>query len=64
MTGLSEAHADDQDGKALTTLALDILGGQVQAIRSVSNPDKRGHVGPVADAWAVTREANRARRPK
>jgi RNA polymerase sigma-70 factor (ECF subfamily) len=29
----------------------------------VSNPDKLGHVGPVADAWAVAREANRARRP-
>ncbi len=44
-------------------LRLDILGGQVQTIRSVSNPDKLGHVGPVADAWAVAREANRARPP-
>jgi RNA polymerase sigma-70 factor (ECF subfamily) len=31
-------------------------------IRSVINPDKLGHVGPVADAWAVIREANEARR--
>jgi RNA polymerase sigma-70 factor (ECF subfamily) len=29
----------------------------------VINPDKLGHVGPVADAWAVIREANEARRP-
>jgi len=47
----------DRDGKVLNTLALDVLGGQIQTIRSVSNPDKLGHVGPVADAWAVAREA-------
>jgi RNA polymerase sigma-70 factor (ECF subfamily) len=29
----------------------------------VINPDKLGHVGPVADAWAVSREVNQARRP-
>jgi RNA polymerase sigma-70 factor, ECF subfamily len=48
----------DRDGKVLSTLALDILGGRIQAIRSVQNPDKLGHVGPVADAWALRREAN------
>ena len=53
----------DRDGKVLSTLALDILDGQIQAIRSVQNPDKLGHVGPVADAWAVAREVNQARRP-
>jgi RNA polymerase sigma-70 factor, ECF subfamily len=52
----------DRDGKVLFTLALDILGGQIQAIRSVSNPDKLAHVGPVADAWALARQANQARR--
>jgi RNA polymerase sigma-70 factor, ECF subfamily len=31
--------------------------------RSAQNPDKLGHVGPVADAWAVMREAIQARRP-
>ena len=31
--------------------------------RAVINPEKLGHVGPVADAWAVLREANQARRP-
>jgi len=43
----------DRDGKVLNTLALDILDGQIQTIRSVINPDKLGHLGPVADAWAV-----------
>jgi RNA polymerase sigma-70 factor (ECF subfamily) len=55
----------DRDGKVLFTVTLDVLhvlGGQIQTIRSVSNPDKLGHVGPVADAWAVARAANQARR--
>jgi RNA polymerase sigma-70 factor, ECF subfamily len=29
----------------------------------VVNPDKLGHVGPVADAWAIAREVKQARRP-
>ena len=53
----------DRDGKVLTTIVLDVLDGQIQAIRSVQNPDKLGHVGPVGDAWAVAHEVNRARRP-
>jgi RNA polymerase sigma-70 factor, ECF subfamily len=51
----------DRDGKVLFTLVLDVLDGQIQMVRSVSNPDKLAHLGPVADAWAVTREVNRAR---
>lgn len=52
----------DRDGKVLHTLALDILDGQIQTIRSVINPDKLGHLGPVADAWAVDREVRQIRR--
>jgi RNA polymerase sigma-70 factor, ECF subfamily len=63
LNGQPGAIFRDRDGKVLFTLALDILGGQIQAIRSVSNPDKLAHVGPVADAWALAREANQARRP-
>ncbi|MBG0831362.1 RNA polymerase sigma-70 factor [Planomonospora sp. ID67723] len=53
----------DRDGKVLHTLVLDVLDGQIQTIRSVINPDKLGHVGPVADAWAIDREVRQARRP-
>jgi RNA polymerase sigma-70 factor (ECF subfamily) len=52
----------DRDNKVLNTWTLDVLDGRIQTIRSVQNPDKLGHLGPVADAWAVAREANRARR--
>jgi len=53
----------DRHDKVLLTLTLDVLDGQIQTIRTVSNPDKLGHVGPVADAWAAAREVNQARRP-
>ncbi len=52
-----------RDGKVLNTFALDILDGRIQTIRAVINPDKLGHLGPVADAWAVIRKVNQARRP-
>jgi RNA polymerase sigma-70 factor, ECF subfamily len=62
LNGQPGAIFRDRHGKVLATLVLDILDGQIQTIRSVSNPDKLGHVGPVADAWAIAREANQARR--
>ncbi|WP_381803345.1 RNA polymerase sigma-70 factor [Streptomyces niveus] len=52
----------DREGKVLLVLALDVLDGRVQAIRSVTNPDKLGHLGPVGDVWAVDREVKQARR--
>ena len=52
----------DRDNKVLGTWTLDVLDGQIQTIRLVINPDKLGHLGPVADAWAVAREVKQARR--
>ncbi|HEX4057016.1 MAG TPA: RNA polymerase sigma-70 factor [Galbitalea sp.] len=51
----------DRDQNVVNTWAVDILDGRIQAIRTVLNPDKLGHVGPVADTWALLREANEAR---
>jgi RNA polymerase sigma-70 factor (ECF subfamily) len=53
----------DRDNKVLTTWTIDVLDGRIQTIRAVTNPDKLGHLGPVADAWVILREANQARRP-
>ncbi len=64
LNGRPGAIFRDRDGKVVNTLELDILDGQIQTIRAVINPDKLGHVGPVADAWAVIRQANQARRPQ
>jgi RNA polymerase sigma-70 factor (ECF subfamily) len=52
----------DRDDKVLSTWTLDVLDGQIQTIRSVQNPDKLAHVGPVGDGWAFAREMNEARR--
>jgi RNA polymerase sigma-70 factor (TIGR02957 family) len=63
LNGQPGAIFRDRDGKVLFAVTLDVLDGQIQTIRSVSNPDKLGHMGPVADAWAIAREVNQARRP-
>ena len=49
------------DGRVVNVLAMEISGGAIQSIRSVINPDKLGHIGPVADAWALLRELREER---
>ena len=63
MNGQPGAIFRDKDNRVLNIWTLDVLDGRIQTIRSVINPDKLAHVGPVADAWAVIREANQTRRP-
>ena len=46
----------DAAGAVINVLALDVFDGRIQVIRSVINPDKLHHLGPVADAWALMRE--------
>ena len=36
-------------------MALDVAGGRVQAVRSIVNPDKLRHLGPLADVRALAR---------
>jgi RNA polymerase sigma-70 factor (ECF subfamily) len=62
VNGEPGAIVRDRDGRVITTWALDVLGGRIQTICAVLNPDKLAHVGPVADNWAVLREANQALR--
>jgi len=63
MNGQPGAILRDRDGNVAGTVTLDVLDGRIQTIRSVVNPDKLGHLGPVADTWAVAREVKQARRP-
>ena len=46
----------DPDGRLISVMALDVAEGQVQGVRSVVNPDKLGHLGPVADVRALLRQ--------
>jgi RNA polymerase sigma-70 factor (ECF subfamily) len=41
--------AHDGDGAVIVVMALDIAEGRVTAIRSIVNPDKLAHLGPVSD---------------
>jgi RNA polymerase sigma-70 factor (ECF subfamily) len=47
---------DDQE-RLLAVWALDVADGQVTGIRSIVNPDKLAHLGPVGDATAMLRSA-------
>jgi RNA polymerase sigma factor (sigma-70 family) len=48
--------ARDADGGLIAVIALDVLDGQVQAIRTVANPDKLRHLGPVSRIWHLRQE--------
>jgi RNA polymerase sigma factor (sigma-70 family) len=43
--------ACDADGGLIAVIALDVLDGQVQAIRTVANPAKLRHLGPISRSW-------------
>jgi RNA polymerase sigma-70 factor, ECF subfamily len=62
LNGQPGAIFRDREGLVLNTWTVDVLDGRIQAIRTVLNPEKLGHVGPVADAYAVLHEASEARR--
>ncbi|MCR2785541.1 MULTISPECIES: RNA polymerase sigma-70 factor [unclassified Microbacterium] len=49
----------DSAGMVVSVTMLDIVAGRIQAIRTVTNPQKLAHLGPVVDAWSV-HEAYRA----
>ena len=46
----------DRQGGLLNAFSLDIVDGQVQAIRSIVNPDKLRHLGTVTDVTRLLRE--------
>jgi RNA polymerase sigma-70 factor (ECF subfamily) len=61
VNGQPGAVVRDREGRVVSVFALDIAEGLVQTIRSVINPDKLHHLGQVADAYALAREAGRRR---
>jgi RNA polymerase sigma-70 factor (TIGR02957 family) len=54
--GPGAVYLDGQE-RLLAVVALDIVGGQIQGLRSVVNPDKLAHLGPVGDFPALLRLA-------
>jgi RNA polymerase sigma-70 factor (ECF subfamily) len=45
------------DGRLVNVFTIDIADGAVHTVRSVINPDKLQHLGPVADVWALLRRS-------
>jgi RNA polymerase sigma-70 factor, ECF subfamily len=54
----------DRDGRVVAVIAVDVLDGRIQTIRTVINPDKLEHLGPLADAWRLREQALARRRPR
>lgn len=55
VNGQPGAVVRDADGRLINVIALDVDRGGIRAIRSVINPDKLRHLGPLADAYALRR---------
>jgi RNA polymerase sigma-70 factor (TIGR02957 family) len=56
VNGQPGALTSDSEGRVINVMALDIADGQIQGIRSIVNPDKLRHLGPVADVAALMRD--------
>jgi len=52
----------DGEGRLVAVWALEVSGGQITGVSSIINPDKLGHLGPVADVRALLEIAVRASR--
>ncbi len=50
----------DRNGLVISIFALDVVDDAIRTIRGVINPDKLRHIGPVADARSLAKEAAEA----
>jgi RNA polymerase sigma-70 factor (ECF subfamily) len=55
INGQPGARVEDPEGRLISVFVLDIADGQVQTLRSVINPDKLRHLGPLADVQGLRR---------
>jgi RNA polymerase sigma-70 factor (ECF subfamily) len=46
----------DPDGRLINVFCLDIADGAVQTVRSVINPDRLHHLGPLSDVSSLRRQ--------
>jgi RNA polymerase sigma-70 factor (ECF subfamily) len=56
LNGQPGAIVLDRAGRLTNVMLLDVADGLVHAVRSIINPDKLGHLGPVADVRDLLRE--------
>lgn len=63
LNGRPGAIFRDREGKVLTTWTLDIHADRIHTIHTINNPDKLGHLGPVADTWSALRDSTHPHHP-
>jgi RNA polymerase sigma-70 factor (ECF subfamily) len=56
VTGQPGLRALDGDDRLVSVMALDVVGGEIVALRNVLNPDKLQHLGPVGDLAVLLKE--------
>jgi RNA polymerase sigma-70 factor, ECF subfamily len=56
INGQPGATFHDREGRLINIFSLDVADGAVQTIRSIANPEKLGHLGPLADVRALLSE--------
>lgn len=64
INGQPGAIVRDPRGDVVVSMVLDIVDGRVQAIRSITNPDKLAHLGRVGDGRALLRQATEVGRSR
>ncbi|NUP10796.1 MAG: sigma-70 family RNA polymerase sigma factor [Polyangiaceae bacterium] len=58
INGQPGAMLVDHEDRLISVFALDVADGRVQAVRSVINPDKLRHLGPLADLDMLLERSN------
>jgi hypothetical protein len=61
VNGQPGAEYRDSAGNVFGVMSLDIAEGQIQTIRSIVNPEKLGHLGPVGDTKELVQRLRAAR---
>jgi RNA polymerase sigma-70 factor (TIGR02957 family) len=61
VNGMPGALLLDGEGRLAAVWSLEVSGGEITALNSIVNPDKLGHLGPVADTRALLRLVARSR---
>jgi RNA polymerase sigma-70 factor (TIGR02957 family) len=53
----------DREGRLVSVMILDVAEGQVQGVSAIINPDKLGHLGPLAELDAMLRDSRTRANP-
>jgi RNA polymerase sigma-70 factor (TIGR02957 family) len=64
VNGQPGAEFLDPTGRLISVLSLDVVDGRIQTIRSIINPEKLGHLGPVVGSEELRARVSRRPEPR